>query len=335
MAEKKTYPFAVSDESVLNHYGSRIMTAGIDIKQYKKNPLVLWYHKRPRRWGEQNSQDEILPIGRAVKLWKEDGVLFADIEFDQEDDFAKKIEGKVERGYIRMCSPGLDPVTVSDDVKHLLQGQQRATVVKSILEEISIVDIGANNNALRLSHDPDQEIDDVLPKLKLYKNENKMSDFKKQVATILGLDPNASDESVIGAINGEITLAKNAGGFEKKYNDLKVEVDKMSETRIIALVDENQDKKFTADKRETFIALGKQSGYDTLKNVLEATPVMVKPGSIINPGSSSEDEKGDVKLTLTKLKEQGLPALEKYKLDHKDNYIALYKAEYGEEPVLD
>jgi hypothetical protein len=147
---KKTHPFIVSDESVINSLGSRVMTQGIETRQYKRNPIVLWYHKRPNRWGDENTEDEVLPIGKATKLWKEDGKLMADIEFDQEDDFAIKVEGKVDRGFIRMCSPGLDPLTVSDDPKHLLAGQNRATIIKSILEEISIVDIGSNRNALKL-----------------------------------------------------------------------------------------------------------------------------------------------------------------------------------------
>jgi len=336
MSENKIHPFVVSDEAILNSYGSRIMTAGIDVKQYKRNPIVLWYHHRPKPWNSTQHKDfESLPIGKVVKLWKEDGKLMADIEFDQEDEFAVKIEGKIDRGFINMCSPGLDPITVSEDQKYLLPGQTRRTVVKSALEEISIVDIGGNNNALRLSHDPDKDIDDVLPLLKLSKNDTKMSEFKQKVATILGLDPNASDDSVIGAINGKITLAKTAEDYKGKHEKLQLEVDKMAETRIIALVDDNQDKKFTAEKRETFITLGKTSGYDTLKNVLDATPVMAKPDSIINHGSSDDPPEGGEKITLAKLKEQGLPALEKYKKENREGYIALYKAEYGEEPVLE
>jgi len=332
----KTLNFIVSDESNLNYLGSRILTAGIDIKQYKRNPIVLWYHHRPGRYNSTQHKDfEALPIGKAIKLWKEDGKLMVEVEFDQEDDFAKKIEGKVERGYLNMCSPALEPVTISEDKKYLLEGQTRATVVKSILEEISIVDIGGNNNALRLSHDPSQKIEDIVPLLQLSKTDNKMNEFKQQVATILGLDPNAADESVLASLNGKIALAKEADGYKVKHDALKTQVDTMAESRILALVDENQDKKFTADKRETFIQLGKSAGFETLKNVLDATPVMVKPGEFINRGGEQTQATGSEKMTFAKLREGGLPALEKYKTEQRQDYIRLYKAEYNCEPTFE
>ena len=53
----------ISNQS-LNSYGSRIMTAGIDIKQYKKNPIVLWMHIRP----VIGSKEEPLPIGRMENI---------------------------------------------------------------------------------------------------------------------------------------------------------------------------------------------------------------------------------------------------------------------------
>ena len=37
----------VISTSKLNSYGSRVLTEGIDTKQYKKNHIVLWMHNRP------------------------------------------------------------------------------------------------------------------------------------------------------------------------------------------------------------------------------------------------------------------------------------------------
>ncbi|MDP2723196.1 MAG: hypothetical protein Q8O72_10590 [Bacteroidales bacterium] len=334
----KTHTFIVSDEAVINSYGSRIMTAGIDIAQYKRNPVVLWYHHRPTKWdSKQSKETEALPIGKSVKLWKEDGQLKAEIEFDEEDDFAMKIEGKVSRGFINMCSPGVEPVTISEDAKYLLPGQLRATVVKSALEEISIVDIGGNNNALRLSHDPSQNIDEFLPLVKYQSNsQTQMNEFQQKVAMLLGLDQNAAPESVMSALTAKITLAKEADDYKLKHDTLKAEVTAMNDGRIIALVDANQDKKFTADKRETFISLGKSSGYETLKNVLDATPSMVKPGDIIDPkNTSAGGDDPNNKLTFAKLREQGADAVEKYRKEKRESYITLFKEEYGYSPEID
>lgn len=150
----KRYPFVVSDENVINSYGFRVLTTGIETKQFKKNPIVLWMHRRPSLWGENNNKDgDHFPIGLAYNLRRDpenDGRLLADIEFDQNDEFAKKIEQKVESGHLRMCSPGLEPITVSDDPKYLLSGQTRRSLIKCTLVEISIADIGSNPNSLKL-----------------------------------------------------------------------------------------------------------------------------------------------------------------------------------------
>lgn len=329
------HTFIVSDESIVNSYGLRVMTAGIDISQYKRNPVVLWYHKRPKTWDGKNG-NEALPIGKGVKLWKEDGKLYVDVEFDSEDEFAKQIEGKVERGFIRMCSPALDPVTISDDVKYLLPGQTRATLVKSRLEEISVVDIGSNDNALRLSFDPEKNIDDIIPLVNAQKNHNpKKMEFQNQVAQALGLDPNTAPESVISTLKENVKLAKQAEDYKTKHEALQTQVDEMSQGKIIELVNASQDKKFTADKRETFIKLGKDSGYDTLKGVIDAMPDMVKPGELINHGSQESGKTdGDEVLTFAKLKEKGMEELEKFKAEKPAEYIKLYKAEHGVEPEM-
>ena len=331
------HTFIVSDESIVNHYGFRVMTAGINIKQYKKNPIVLWYHKRPRPWDDRNhDRGEILPIGKTVKLWKEGGKLYADIDFDEEDDFAKTIEGKVERGFINMCSPGLDPITVSDDPKYLLPGQSRNTLVKSELEEISIVDIGSNKNALRLSKDSEEDIDHIIPLVNKSQNTNTMSEFKTRVASILGLDPNASEDSVLQAVQGKVNLVSQGNDYKTKYESLKGEMVKISEQNIITLVDGAVDKKFTAEKRDFYITLGKTSGIETLKNVIENMQDIVKATDMIDEATGQrKPESGDKTLTFAKLKEQGMPALNKYRKDHPDDYIKLYKAEYGSEPDMD
>ena len=46
---------AVISTSALNAYGTRILTEGLDIEQYKKNPIVLYMHRRGSR--------EDIPIG--------------------------------------------------------------------------------------------------------------------------------------------------------------------------------------------------------------------------------------------------------------------------------
>ena len=348
----KTYSFVVSDENVLNSYGFRVMTDGIDLSQYEKNPLVLWMHKRPGTWNGANDKDkEVFPIGKAVSLRKEDGKLIADIEFDGDDEFAGKVEQKVANGIIRMTSPGLEPVALSDEEKYLLPGQTGMTLTRSKLMEISVVDFGSNPNALRLAlYGTDNRpitlskdnVGNYIPPLsRKAQNDNtnntniKLSrdmDFIKQVAVLLSMNPDASQESLLGALKQKIELAGKAEGLKLKHDELAKQVRLMNEKAIEQLVDANIDKKFTADKRDELIKLGKESGMGTLKSVIDMMPDMVKPTDLITMTAKGGKVKIEKFEDLIKL---GAGEVARFRDENRDEYIRLYKEHYGFAPMFD
>lgn len=57
----------ISTEAV-NSYGTRVLTSGIDLSQYERNPVLLWMHRRA--WN-----GKAMPIGRIENLRVEDGKL--------------------------------------------------------------------------------------------------------------------------------------------------------------------------------------------------------------------------------------------------------------------
>ena len=136
----------ISDEN-LNSFGFWVKTDGIDISQFEKNPILLWMHNRAFR----GTKDEVLPIGRVEDLKFENGALTGLPVFDQNDEFAKTIESKWEAKILNMCSPGLQPVELSEAPEFLKSGQIRPTLLKSKLRELSIADLGSNDNALALA----------------------------------------------------------------------------------------------------------------------------------------------------------------------------------------
>lgn len=137
--------FILSDESI-NSYGTRILTAGIDLTLFKKNPIMLWMHSRAWR----GDKDEVLPIGKWENIRIENGKLLADAVFDETDEFAKKIKSKVEQNILKMASIGINIIATSEDKNVIVQGQSRPTVIKCLITEASICDIGSNRNALRI-----------------------------------------------------------------------------------------------------------------------------------------------------------------------------------------
>ena len=144
MAENTKKTFVLTDES-LNSSGFWLRTAGGDLEQFKKNPLMLWSHMRV--W--KGTEDEVLPIGCWENVKRTgSGQLTAEAVFDENDPFAVRIKNKVESGFIRMASVGIRVIETSSDPKYLKPGQTRETVTKWKLVEGSICDIGRNENAL-------------------------------------------------------------------------------------------------------------------------------------------------------------------------------------------
>ena len=78
--------FILHDESV-NSYGFRMLTDGVILDDFKKNPVMFYNH-----------DDREMPIGRWEKIRIEDGKILAEANFDQGDPRAKEIARKVEEG---------------------------------------------------------------------------------------------------------------------------------------------------------------------------------------------------------------------------------------------
>lgn len=128
--------FVFNNETEVNSYGFRIPNKGIDLKRFKANPIMLDQH--------YNSTRAVL--GKWLNIKVEGVELSGDSEFDSEDADAAKIEGKVNRGYIKGASMG---VTFNrDNMKLNPDGTLELT--KCELYEVSIVAVPSNRNSLTL-----------------------------------------------------------------------------------------------------------------------------------------------------------------------------------------
>lgn len=306
----------VISTSGLNAYKFRVLTSGIDYTQYQRNPILLWMHNRPFR----GTTDEVLPLGRMENLRVEDDKLIGTPVFDETDEFARKIKSKWDNGTLKMVSAGLDVIEMSDDPALLVQGQVRSTVTKSKLVEVSIVDIGANDDALVLSHKGkniqlsagnEQALDFMNIKQQIKPSMNK-------IALSLGLPAEATETEVLAAI---ATLKQDAA----QAVALRKEKDEMANKAIEQVVNEAiQLRKFTADKKDHFVAMGKSMGLESLQETLNLMKPEARPTDAIHLSNT----KGG----YTKLSEVPLEQLETLRKEDYDTYRTLYRAEYGIEP---
>lgn len=217
-----THDFIINTETV-NEYGYRILTNGIDYKQYLRNPVVLYMHNR---FDDENRGSEV--IGRCLGLTVQGTDLIATIEFDDKDDFAKKIASKVEGGFIRMASLSADVKATSSESDLVLPGQTLETVTKCKLVEISIVDIGGNDDALKLSKNGKP--------IQLQKINLKKEDMSKLVtiALALGMLADSTEDTVVGEVQ-KMKLAKETA--EREVSELKVKLSAITTAEATALVD--------------------------------------------------------------------------------------------------
>ena len=93
----------ISDESV-NCYGTRIITSGIDLTQYERNPVLLYMHDRSQG-----------VVGLVKNLKVENGELTGEIEFDGATELSQRLKKQYEFGSMRMVSANLQILETSDD----------------------------------------------------------------------------------------------------------------------------------------------------------------------------------------------------------------------------
>lgn len=303
--------------SALNSYGTRVLTSGMDIEQYKRNPVLLWMHRRYSR--------EDIPIGRIDDIHIDGDKIIGTPIFDMSDEFAAKIARKWEEGFLRMSSAGLTVIELSDAPEHLLPGQTRMTITKSKLDEVSIVDIGANDEALaielynvsgeRITLSSGGECPDLplLPLSNPKVSPQNTDNMNEKIALALGLSQQATEAELIGTIEQLKLRAKQA--------------EEMSQTLVRGLVDEAvRLGKLTEAQRAHYTQIGLTMGAETLRITLSDLSTARRPSELIHRspmGGSAMPQQ------YAKLSDVPVGELDTLKRESPQEYARLYKAEFG------
>lgn len=304
----------ISNES-LNAYGTRIMTDGLDISQYERNPVLLYMHQRG------------LVIGYVKDIRKENGEVTGELEFDGASPESIRVKKQFEFGSLKMVSAGIDILELSEAPENIIQGQTRPTVVRSKLSEVSVVDIGANDDALVLTKDGTalELAKDGSNPLPLLNNNNKTKEMEfKEFALLLGLDASADEI----AVKARIATLKKA---EDDVLRLRTEKEQMTLSAITQAVDAAvNEKRISAGNKDHFINLGKSVGLDALKETLSMMAPATKVSQMLN--QKPQDGQASTYEKLSAVPECEIQAMRK---DDRETYIKLFKAEYGFEPTFD
>ena len=304
----KTKRVRISNER-LNSYGTRVLTSGMDLDQYNRNPILLYMHERGQ------------VIGIVKDLRVDDADVTGELVFDEATELSRRCKKQWEFGSLKMVSVGIDILEMSESPEHLVPGQTRPTITKSKLFEVSLVDIGANDDALvlhkdgqRITFGKDGGI--VLPLLHSKNPQKTKVMDQEKLALELGL-PKDADEA---AISAELAKLKAKAA---ELETLRTERDTLRAARIETLVNTAvAEKKIGEDKKQQFLDLGKKIGAEDLQATFAAMSPQVKlSGMLQGAGGGSA--------SYQKLSEVPAAELEKLRQENPAQYKQLYKAEYG------
>lgn len=311
---------AVISTPRLNSYGARVLTEGIDLEQYQKNPVLLYMHRRGRK--------EDMPIGIMENLRVEGDTLYGTPKFDDDTEDERNINKKWERGTLRMLSAGLDILEWSEEPALLVAGQTRPTITKSKLIEVSVVDIGANDDALQvgLYHEGKLltlaagEENAHLPLLTVSAKEdneeqtpnNNQQKKMEKILLKLGLAPNANEDEAVAAI-GKLQEEKSAMALARITDAVETAI---------------KEKRITADKKEKYLSLGKTIGLADLNALFADMSPAQKPLDLVRPNGSGQSA-GSATLTWASATPEQLKELRE---NNKEEYVRLYKENFGFAP---
>lgn len=353
------HTFIFNDESV-NQYGFRILSAGIDLTRFENNPVVKVMHRRYDDW---------MPIGQASNLRiNENNQLLGDIEFDQDDEQAVKIEKKVEKGFIRGVSMGIDDTEWSEDPDLMVKGQRGPTLTKSELVEISIVDIPNNRNTVRLMSDVDGENEPLVIQLEGKKNK-KTEDYLKQkfstqnnsitmlkalitalVGVKLGGAPvvtlSAADATEADVANGITQLGAKLieldGQLKEKdttIEELNAEIKELQDaallekaTNLVNLA--KSEGKITAEETDNYVALA-TSNYEATEKILKDKKPIVSINGLINSGDGTVSKADEKLLALDWDDAAKENKLETIKAKFPERYAEIFEAKFDKKPNME
>lgn len=235
--------FILNDETKVNQFGFRVLNLGLDLERFRANPVILDYH--------QEGNDAV--IGRWENIEIEGHLLTAEAVFDLDDPIAKKIAGKVERGFLRGSSLGLNPFSMSN---FQIAPDGTYDLVLSEVLESSIVPIPNNANAVKLYAATEDGITELAEQdiSQILLMANDISKFNNNSMKKITL--NLSAIAALGLPG--TTLEHDENLVNEKIINLKSELD-AAKLKITGFEDLEKDKKskLSADTVKADIAAGK------------------------------------------------------------------------------
>lgn len=155
-----SYTFRANDGE-FDRYQDRLSVQGWSLKAFNANPVILYNHDAGDGGFLGLGRKDVLPIGKG-RAYVQGDALYVDVQFDQTDEFAKRVESKVEQGILNAVSVRY---TIPDGAYTENEKGGLDSTAQELLE-ISIVTIPGNQRALRVKG-VDGDASDLVEKIAL------------------------------------------------------------------------------------------------------------------------------------------------------------------------
>lgn len=304
------------DSGTVNSYGFMTDVNGIDLTRFKKNPVMLYNHNPLQVIGKWENIAVVETDGRPSQLT-------AEPVFDMDDPFAAEIARKVDQGFIKGCSMGIMITQITKS-----KGIDVAT--ESVLLEASIVSIPADENALVVYADEDQQKKLSINEFNklFYKMETKENTQSAQSRTedteVQTLRAQVADKDAkIAELSATIDTLR-ADLAEREYRDAESFVD-------AAIADGKIDASAKGEALSFYLSFPKETVklFGAIKGNAPAPAPEPQPTA-----SLSSMLKAPASATQTWDDLDRIPnALKKLKAENPEEFKRLYREKFGSDPI--
>lgn len=293
--------FVLTDETKMTAHGFMLMTSGGRLERFKENPVML------------DSHDESKVIGKWTNLRTEGNRLVADTEFDKEDPEAMKLQGKVERGYIRGASMGIQ---INDAEMLDMPGIGKVPVLTDWeLLEASLVAVPSNAGSLRLYANDGKTL------LKAEEIKLSIASIINQKQTMEKITLSAESCKALGIGKEPELVELNAAIMELSAKNTALEAAKAIAEKALSdhraalaaeLVDTAiKEGRLTADRKESFVKLA-TTDYKQAQDIIASLPAkQTFSDKTRTGGKAPADREGWDYMRWLKEDSKGLSALQK------------------------
>jgi len=255
---------AIGSQQKTDRDGDIIFLDGLNLKNFKKNPQVLWSH---------NSNDP--PIGKATKVWVDGKDLKFKIKFIEPEisPFADTVYKMVKNKYLNSLSIGFAPDWEEAKFQDKRGGYD---FIKSDLLEVSIVNVPANQGARVIERVQKAFEDGVLDEAEVKDFELTLQDQEPE-DIITDLDEVEEEvlKNVIVELKEDVEdeLRTTIKELEDTVAELKQQIkatsEEVEETPAVHIVDQFLDELFESEDSTESDSKESSSDEDDLENYID------------------------------------------------------------------